>query len=160
MNKEQIFYDSAKAQAEEQDVRRQHFDTMAVGGLGFAAVLVGLTSFTVEHWAKWSIAPFSVMLLTFSGVAFSTLNELRLRGWKKQPKLEDLEEHIENPEYEDDAMLVSWTARQIMHAVRENEDHLTKKARFLQRAYCALALHVGATAAFVASIAVRTSISS
>ena len=75
MTKEEIFYESAKAQSEEQDVRRQHFDTMAVSIIGFAAVLVGFTSFTVGHWSWLSTYFFVLMLFTFIAVAAFALLE-------------------------------------------------------------------------------------
>ncbi|MBI3743267.1 MAG: hypothetical protein HY261_03150 [Chloroflexi bacterium] len=154
MTKGEVFYDAAKAQVDEQDTRRQHFDTMASSVLGFAAILVGLTSFTVGRWLTLSTALFFLMLATFASVAFFVLQELWLRGWKQQPKIGDLEQHAKDAQY-DDETIVTWTARQLGRAVKENECTLTEKAEALRFAYFALVFHVGATAAFIASVAAK-----
>ena len=62
-----VYYDAARSQTEEQDKRRLHFGTMAVGAFGLAGVLIGVVAFTVDNWASWSLWPFSGALVAVDG---------------------------------------------------------------------------------------------
>ena len=147
-----VYYDVARSQTEEQDKRRLHFDTMAVGAFGLAGVLIGVVAFTVDNWASWSLWPFSGALVTYVVTAGCALKELWLREWKRQPPLKDLRSHILDPE-RSDADLVSWTAKQLSDAVCENENHLALSARWLTWAYRALAAHIVLIGILIASAA-------
>ena len=156
MTNEELYYHSAVAQASEQDIRRKHFDTMAVGILAFAATLVGVTSLSVSHWNMWSPFFFGLTMLAFVSAAWCSIWAVRLRSWKKQPKLEDLSNHIESGEYSNHDMTF-WTAIQLSNAVQENEEPLDIKARWLQAAYFFLFVQGVFTGGLFATVGLATS---
>ena len=153
MNPSGVAYDIARSRVEEQDRSRRHFDTMAWGVLGFSGAIVGLSSFTTSglSWTPWSIAAFSLLVVSFLVTAFFVFNVLKLRGWKLRPVLDEFRGHIRSGEYEDNA-LITWATNEIAKAVDDNEETMTDKARWLLRPYKGFVAHVTIFGLYTASV--------
>ena len=153
MNPSDVAYDIARSRVEEQDRSRRHFDTMAWGVLGFSGAIVGLSSFTTSgsSWTTWSIAAFSLLVLSFLVTAFFVFNVVKLTGWKLRPVLDEFRAHIRSGEYEDNA-LISWATNEIAKAVDDNEETMSDKGRWLLRSYEAFVALVFIFGLFIASV--------
>ena len=141
MNRDELYYDISKSQTEEQDRRRQHFDTMATAILGLSGGLVSILAFTASKWAYWSVIPAICAMIGFCGVAVSTIIALWLRKFDFQPRIDDLYEHMNSGKYEDEALSI-WSAKQMASAIKRNNDPLTNKAKWLRRSYIWLSIEV------------------
>jgi len=141
MNRDELYYDISKSQTEEQDRRRQHFDTMATAILGLSGGLASILVFTASKWVYWSVIPAIGTMIGFCGVAVSTIIVLWLRKFALMPVLDDLHKHMNSGEYEDEALSI-WSAKQMASAIKINNNPLTKKAKWLRRSYIWLSIEV------------------
>ncbi|MBN1177339.1 MAG: hypothetical protein JXA51_06625 [Dehalococcoidales bacterium] len=139
MNQAELFYSEVCRRTEEQYKTRQHFDTVAVGVLGFSGVLLSLTPFVASKWSDYSIYPIITICIAFIAIAVSTVFGLWLRNWEFQPNLSELAGHIESLEYENEA-LVLWSAKWMSDAVANNKRPLRIKAICLRVAYTFLSI--------------------
>ena len=151
MNRAELYYNVAFERDNEQDKRRTHFDSMATTVIASSGVIASIMSFTVNHWVSWSILPAIGVLIAFVCGASCSILSLRLRKWQFQPKISDLFDNLSK--YEDEALVI-WTAKQISHAIQDNENHLNSKAKWLGKAYVFLAIQVIFLAVLVLSIGV------
>ena len=126
---------------------------MAWGVLGFSGAIVGLSSFTTSglSWTPWSIAAFSLLVVSFLVTAFFVFNVVKLRGWKLRPVLDEFRGHIRSGEYEDNA-LITWATNEIAKAVDDNEETMSDKARWLLRSYKGFVAHVTIFGLYTASV--------
>lgn len=152
MNGDELYYDVARQQAQEQDERRRHFDTVAMTLLGFSGVVISLMSLGSGNWASWSLWPAIGALVSFGAVALSTLFVLWLREWHFQPPLADLHKNVTSGTYDNEALVV-WTAKQVARAVEHNKQPLRNKALWLRLSYVCTVLEVASMAAFAFSVA-------
>jgi len=136
---EELYFKVACYQGEEQDKRRQHFDTVALALIGLAGALIGIMAFTVSEWVWWSIGLAIMTVIGCVGVALACLLIIWARRWEIQPPLRDIKRHI--TEYEDKPMIL-WAANQMSSAIENNERPLHIKAS-CQRIACGfLALQI------------------
>lgn len=152
MDNSEVFYHAAQAQAEEQDRRRQHFDTMAVGVLAASGAFTGVMAFSSPGWSKLSFIPAIGVLIFAILVAKSALDVLKIRQWSIQPRTDYLQEHFHEHDKKD---LCLWSASEITRAIAENETPLSQKAQNLDDAYCWLMLQIGALGVLGVSSALR-----
>ncbi len=137
MTKEELFYTEVCRRADEQHKTRQHFDTMAIGVLGFAAVLLGLTPFAALDTSSHIIYPTIAIGIAFIFVSVSTILGLWLRNWEFQPNLSDLDNSVESSEY-GDTEIIFWSAKWMADAIANNKKQLRIKAICLRIAYISL----------------------
>ena len=152
MDRDELYYDIAKTQTEEQDKRRQHFDTMATAILGLSGVLVSILAFTASRWIFWSIVPAIGAMIGFCGAAISTIVALWLRKFYFAPQIDVLYEHMDSGKHEGEALSI-WAAKQMADAIRRNNNPLANKAKWLRRSYIWLSIEVVALGILGFSIA-------
>lgn len=153
MTDDELFYDMAHSQAEEQGRRRQHFDIMASGILTLSGALSGVMAFTVSEWASWTIGLAVVVLSAFLGVGVSTLKVIHIREWHRRPKLSKIYERLKSGKEEKESV-IRWAAQRMTKAIGHNEKLLTNKAIWWRRTYRFLIGQVVALVILIISIGV------
>ena len=139
MDKMELYYTETCRRAKEQATTRQHLDTIAIGVLGFAALLLGLIPFAFSKWSIWLIYPVTAATIAFVAISVSIIYSLWLRKWEFQPALSELEKQVETAEYGDEA-LIFWSARWMADAIANNKKPLRIKTICLRVAYVFLSV--------------------
>lgn len=141
MDRDSLYYEEATRQVNEQEETRRHFDSMATNTLGFSAVVLSLALLKQPQHSSHNLYWIIPSLLSFLGVAVSTIYTLWLRKWEISPPLKTLNDNLESQEYEDEA-LVLWSANAITDSINNNKKYLRRKAYGLRFAYIFLSLEV------------------
>ena len=130
MNKYELYYQVAQAQASEQQTRKHQIEFRASAALGLGATVLGLAGLTVTTWSDVLIIPAILIVALFLLEARFALLALDINKFHKSPPLSVLYNHLGDPEYSDEG-LISWAGASISEAVGNNDELLGKKARHL-----------------------------
>jgi len=141
MKRDALYHDEAIRQANEQHESRRHFDSLAMQTLGFSAVAFSLLLANKIQFTTKQQCIFIFCLISFLGVAISTITALWLRNWEFSPPLSDLYKNMESGEYDDEALTL-WVDKSLSDTIPHNNKYLRIKAHALRVAYICLALEV------------------
>ena len=154
MTKEELYYQIALAQYQEQFRRSAGFDTRAGSMMTAAAALAGFGAIVLrDFWGQtgsvWPIAVAVLLAGAFIAAAVSAISGLQPRNWRFNPDPSGLADHLHSPKYEE-AGLTVWIGDELTKSVAFNNDVLNVKGRAVR---CA-AIFVGFMAVLVIALAV------
>ena len=142
MEKEELYYQLALHQLEEQSRRNREIQTKATGLLGLSATLVAVAVFTLRltpDVAWWPFLALALVGVGFAAVSGFCISILRAREWRGYPNLDDYTTIMETY----DVLGMIEAAGDSMHeSYKYNDRVITRKADNFNRAIAALGFQV------------------
>ena len=134
MSKYDLYYQIALSQYQEQHRRSAGFDSRAVGVMGIAATLGGITAVILKDFsgpsplAWWSIAIALAVAGVLLGAVRSALKALSPRKWSISPDPIELASHLHSPDYQAKG-LTEWVGDELAQSITYNEAVLVAKGK-------------------------------
>ena len=146
MDKDDVFYEVARSQLEEQEQRRIATDSKAMRLVGLAVAFVGVAVIVLKDFSNnsgplscWSIGLAAAICVVALVIVGLVLWVLKPGTWARDPKLSDFLDAIRDPQYAS-YNFTEWAGRQFANAVEKNEKVLNMKLGLVKCSLGGLAL--------------------
>ena len=156
MTKEDLYYQIALAQYQEQYRRSAGFDARAGSMLAVAATLAGIGAVILKDFSGqstlslWTGSVTALLAGAFIAAAGCAIRGLWPRQWRVNPTPSGLAVHLHSPEEYEEAGLTEWIGDELAESVDFNNKLLMAKGRAVR----ASAVYVGIMAVLVIGLAV------